>query len=82
MLFRSRLLLNNVSVVGVGWGAFWSTGAPGFPQEQWRELYPLLEGGRLDPVLGSVHPLEDVVEAVTELDERRAAGKVLLRIRG
>jgi NADPH:quinone reductase len=77
----NRLLLNNVSVVGVGWGAFWSTGAPGFPQEQWQELYPLLESGRLDPVLGTVHPLEDVVAAVTELDERRAAGKVLLRVR-
>ncbi len=78
----NRLLLNNVSVVGVGWGAFWSMGAPGFPKEQWDELYPLLESGKLDPVLGSVHPLEDVVEAVTELDERRAAGKVLLRVRG
>jgi len=77
----NRLLLNNVSVVGVGWGAFWSAGAPGFPQEQWQELYPLLESGALDPVLGTVHPLEDVVEAVTELDERRAAGKVLLRVR-
>ncbi|WP_040339546.1 NADPH:quinone oxidoreductase family protein [Candidatus Blastococcus massiliensis] len=78
----NRLLLNNVSVVGVGWGAFWSGSAPGFPQEQWQELYPLLEGGKLDPVLGTVHPLEDVVAAVTELDERRAAGKVLLRVRG
>jgi NADPH2:quinone reductase len=57
-------------------------GAPGFPQEQWQELYPLLESGRLDPVLGSVHDLADVVAAVTELDERRAAGKVLLRVRG
>lgn len=77
----NRLLLNNVSVVGVGWGAFWSASAPGFPKEQWQELYPLLESGALDPVLGSVHPLEDVVAAVTELDERRAAGKVLLRVR-
>lgn len=78
----NRLLLNNVSVVGVGWGAFWAGSAPGFPKEQWQELYPLLESGKLDPVLGSVHPLADVVEAVTELDERRAAGKVLLRVRG
>lgn len=77
----NRLLLNNVSVVGVGWGAFWAGSAPGYPKEQWAELYPLLERGALDPVLGTVHPLEDVVAAVTELDERRAAGKVLLRIR-
>ena len=78
----NRLLLNNVSVVGVGWGAFWSMGAPGFPQEQWEELYPLLESGRLDPVLGIRAPARRTSStAVTELDERRAAGKVLLRVR-
>ena len=76
----NRLLLNNVSVVGVGWGAFW-TGDPGYVQEQWRDLQPLLERGALDPVLGSVHDLADAAAAVTELDERRATGKVLLRVR-
>ncbi|MEX5721350.1 NADPH:quinone oxidoreductase family protein [Geodermatophilus maliterrae] len=77
----NRLLLNNVSVVGVGWGAFWS-GEPGYVQEQWRDLLPLLEQGRLQPVIGSVHDLADAAAAVTELDERRATGKVLLRVRG
>ncbi len=76
----NRLLLNNVSVVGVGWGAFW-TGEPSFVQEQWADLLPLLEQGRLQPVLGSVHDLADAAAAVTELDERRATGKVLLRVR-
>ena len=76
----NRLLLNNVSVVGVGWGAFWM-GEPGYVQEQWRDLQPLLERGALDPVLGTVHELADAAAAVTELDERRATGKVLLRIR-
>ena len=47
----NRLLLNNIAVVGVGWGAFGSR-APGYLQEQWAELLPLLEDGRLDPVLG------------------------------
>jgi NADPH:quinone reductase len=77
----NRLLLNNVSVVGVGWGAFWS-GEPTFVQEQWTDLLPLLEQGRLQPVLGTVHDLADAAAAVTELDERRATGKVLLRVRG
>ncbi|SNS16142.1 NADPH2:quinone reductase [Geodermatophilus pulveris] len=76
----NRLLLNNVSVVGVGWGAFWS-GEPGYVQEQWRDLAPLLERGALQPVLGSVHDLADAAAAVTELDERRATGKVLIRVR-
>ena len=76
----NRLLLNNVSVVGVGWGAFWM-GDPGYVQEQWRDLQPLLERGALDPVGGAVHDLRDAAAAFTELDERRATGKVLLRVR-
>ena len=76
----NRLLLNNISVVGVGWGAYW-TRQPGYLQEQWADLLPLLEAGRLDPVLGTTHPLEDASQALLELDERRAAGKVLLTTR-
>ena len=76
----NRLLLNNISVVGVGWGAYW-TRQPSYLQEQWADLLPLLEAGRLDPVLGTTHPLEDASQALLELDERRAAGKVLLTTR-
>lgn len=74
----NRLLLNNISVDGVGWGAYWLT-HPGFLAEQWAELQPLLASGALDPVLGTVHPLEDTSAAIIELDERRATGKVLIR---
>jgi NADPH2:quinone reductase len=76
----NRLLLNNISVVGVGWGAYW-TRQPEYLQEQWAELLPLLEAGRLDPVLGTTYALEDAAQALLELDERRAAGKVLLTTR-
>jgi len=76
----NRLLLNNLSVVGVGWGAYW-TRQPGYLQEQWAELLPMLEAGRLDPVLGTTYALEDAAQALLELDERRAAGKVLLTTR-
>ena len=76
----NRLLLNNISVVGVGWGAYW-TREPGYLQEQWADLLPLLEAGRLDPVLGTTYALEDASQALLELDERRAAGKVLLATR-
>ncbi|MCW2616542.1 MAG: Alcohol dehydrogenase zinc-binding domain protein [Frankiales bacterium] len=76
----NRLLLNNISVVGVGWGAYWMSEVD-YLQEQWADLLPLLEAGRLDPVVGSVHPLADAAQALVELDERRAAGKVLLRVR-
>ena len=76
----NRLLLNNISVVGVGWGAFWA-GNPSYLQEQWADLLPLLESGALDPVVGPSFALEDATQALLELDERRAAGKVLLSVR-
>ncbi|MGN9909682.1 NADPH:quinone oxidoreductase family protein [Phytohabitans sp. LJ34] len=74
----NRLLLNNISVVGVGWGAFWQS-RPGYLREQWADLLPLLEAGRLDPPLGRTYPLERAAEAVAELDERRATGKILVK---
>ncbi len=76
----NRLLLANVSVVGVGWGAFW-TADPAYLQEQWAEIAPLLESGQLQPPVSSVRPLAEAAEALKEIDERRAAGKVLLRVR-
>lgn len=76
----NRLLLNNISVAGVGWGAF-ALARPGFLQDQWAELLPHLESGALDPPLGSSYPLERAAEAVRELDERRAEGKVTLAVR-
>ncbi|MGY1742617.1 MULTISPECIES: NADPH:quinone oxidoreductase family protein [unclassified Blastococcus] len=77
----NRLLLNNISVVGVGWGAFWMSTGPEYLQEQWARLLPLLEAGRLDPVLGTQYPLEQAAQALLELDQRRAQGKVLLTVR-
>jgi NADPH:quinone reductase len=76
----NRLLLNNLAVVGVGWGEFLSR-HPGYPHEQWAELTPLLRAGRITPPIGSVHPLDDAAAALAEIDERRARGKVVLAVR-
>lgn len=76
----NRLLLNNIDVVGVGWGAFWMP-RPEYLREQWQQLREHLESGRLDPILSSTHPLERAADALRELDERRAQGKVVLQVR-
>ncbi|KGN42315.1 NADPH:quinone oxidoreductase family protein [Knoellia aerolata] len=73
----NRLLLNNLDVVGVGWGAYWM-GRPGFVRRQWDDLAPLLEAGVLEPVIGSVRDLDEVAVALADIDERRATGKVIL----
>jgi NADPH2:quinone reductase len=76
----NRLLLNNISVVGVGWGAFW-TPRPQYLREQWADLVPLLRDGLVAPPIGHVYPLAEAAAALADIDERRAAGKILLRTR-
>ncbi|MEU6120205.1 NADPH:quinone oxidoreductase family protein [Streptomyces sp. NPDC047117] len=74
------LMRNNLNVSGVGWGAFWSE-EPSYLQEQWAALLPLLRADHLQPVMGRRFPLEQASQALLELDQRRAQGKVLLDVR-
>ncbi|MCA0336656.1 MAG: NADPH:quinone oxidoreductase family protein [Actinobacteria bacterium] len=77
----NRLLLGNISVMGVGWGAYWmGAGGPGFLRQQWDELVPLMESGAIDPPIGVVRDLDEVGAAIADLEERRASGKILLRL--
>ena len=76
----NRLLLTNTSVLGVASAEFWS-GEPDHPGRQWRDLVPLIGSGAIDPPMGPLFVLEDAAAALRELDERRAAGRLLLRMR-
>ena len=75
----NRLLLNNVDGVGVGWGAFWMPRPETVPA-QWKAIEPLVASGQLSPVLGEVRPLERAGEAIAEMEERRATGKLVLTL--
>jgi NADPH2:quinone reductase len=76
----NRLLLNNIAVVGVGWGAF-ALPRPGFAAEQWTDLRPHLESGAIDPPLAEAYPLAEAAKALTAMEERQAAGKLVLTVR-
>lgn len=76
----NRLLLTNTTVMGAAVLEFWRTD-PDMPQRQWRELLPLIASGALKPPIGAVCDLDDAAEAVASLDERRASGRVLVRVR-
>ena len=73
----NRLLLTNVSVVGVGWGAFAMT-KPGHVGTEWEAMLPHLRSGALRPVVGATHPLEDAATALTSLETRTVTGKIVL----
>ena len=76
----NRLLLKNVDVVGVAWGAFVMQ-EPALTAEIAQALEQLADKGVVDPVVGSVFALEQAAEALRSLDTRQALGKVVLRVR-
>lgn len=76
----NRLLLNNIDVRGVGWGAF-AFATPGYIGKQWQSLTKLIETGAIKPPVGRQYPLEQVGEAIADLGARRATGKVVINLR-
>ncbi|WP_226347158.1 NADPH:quinone oxidoreductase family protein [Agilicoccus flavus] len=76
----NRLLLTNTTVIGAALLEFWRTD-PTLGQRQWHDLVPLVGLGALTPPIARVLPLEEAAEAVATLDERRAVGRVLVRVR-
>jgi len=76
----NRLLLNNISVVGVGWGAFLMV-EPALLQQQWAEVRELLETGGAVAVEGPVYPLEQARQALLDMEARTLTGKAVLTVR-
>jgi NADPH2:quinone reductase len=75
----NRLLFRNVSVVGAGWGHF-AFERPDYIQEVARDLERMVAEGHVRPIVGRRYPLEDVRDALRDLDGRRAVGKLVLDI--
>lgn len=75
----NRLLLNNIDVVGVGWGAF-ALHRPGYVAGQWAQLQPHLRSGELTPLISATISLELAADALAVIDERRVTGKVVLQL--
>ncbi|MCU1647830.1 MAG: cryZ [Nocardia sp.] len=76
----NRLLLKNVEVIGAAWGE-WVMTHPGYLQEQWAEVAPLLASGQIAPPDPLLYTLEHTAEAVSALDKRTATGKVVVTLR-
>ena len=76
----NRLLLNNVDVRGVGWGAF-AMMRPGYMQQQWAELLPMMESGVIKPPVGTTYALEEFGQALIDMEQRKTLGKSVVRVR-
>ena len=76
----NRLLLNNLEVVGAGWGAY-VMGKPDLNREIGAAVNRLVDEGFVRPIVGGRFPLEQAADALELIDGRGATGKVVLEVR-
>ena len=72
-------LLKSCQVVGVFWGAFTARNPKG-NQENIADLFRLYTEGKIRPHVSNTYPLDQAADAITELMERRAKGKVVVTV--
>jgi NADPH:quinone reductase len=75
----NRLLLNNIEVVGAGWGAY-VMGTPERARAIAAAVTRLVDQGQVRPIVGARFPLERAADALELIDSRGATGKVVLEI--
>ena len=73
----NKILLKNISVVGLHWGAYRMYEPEKIPQAM-AALFELYERGAVTPVVSSQYPLREAATALDEIVSRRSVGKVLL----
>jgi NADPH:quinone reductase len=77
----NRLLLRNVGVLGAAWREF-ILHEPAFVAEAAAGLGALIDDGGLTPLIGAAYPLKDGAQALRDLADRRAVGKLIIAVRG
>jgi NADPH2:quinone reductase len=81
LIKANRLLLNNISAVGVAWGAF--IGAdPGLLAAQAAALNQMFAAGSVRPPIGSRFTFSQLPEALMALQAGRVAGKAVVQLHG
>jgi NADPH2:quinone reductase len=76
----NRLLLNNLEVVGAGWGAYVMS-KPDVNREIGAAVNRLVDEGAVRPIVGARFPLDQAADALELLEGRGATGKVVLEVR-
>lgn len=75
----NHMLVKNCSAIGVYWGAYLQKD-PEVLVASIRELFEWYDEGALRPHVSITFPLEEAVEAIRALAERRTTGKVVLTV--
>jgi NADPH2:quinone reductase len=73
----NRILLKNIAVIGLHWGAY-AIHEPERIPEVMDALLRMYEAGTIRPVIFRRYPLEEVAAALAALGSRQTHGKVIL----
>jgi NADPH2:quinone reductase len=73
-------LLKSCSVVGVNYMTFFQTDSAGV-KENFAELMAMFAEGKIRPHVDTVYPLAEAAAALAHVGERRAVGKVVVKLR-
>ncbi len=73
----NRVLLKNISLVGLHWGLYFSE-APEVLREAQDAIFALHQQGKIEPVISATYPLEEAARALDALSSRETTGKVVL----
>lgn len=73
----NRILLKNISVVGVHWGAY-ARHEPERVAETFAALFRMYAEGEIQPIIFARYPLERTGEALVALASRKTFGKVVV----
>ncbi len=76
----NRLLLRNVELVGVGWGAFLPHDAT-VPGTTDQALSALAQQGAIRPIIGKTYRLDDAAQALIDIEQGQVVGKLILEVR-
>ncbi|EJU04312.1 NADP-binding protein [Dacryopinax primogenitus] len=76
------ILLKNVSLVGIHWGAYLKN-EPGHVPDVWKGIFKLFESGKLIPAVYDppYMGLDSVPRALVDLENRKTWGKAVVRVR-
>src|SRR5581483_6630381 len=72
----NRILLKDISVVGVFWGQY-ARRHHGFVADTQAELARLYEQGKIRPMVGKTYPLDQAPRAMRDLANRKVTGKAV-----
>lgn len=76
-LALNRVLLRNISVIGAAWGHFVGT-RPQVAKKIADDLARMADDGFVAPIVGNTYPLAQAAQALADLEQRRATGKLVL----